>query len=187
MRAQRSNPGANKSLDCFGARAPRNDVAKTYVRLPAAHRARVLQTETLRNREGAGKTGRWPRPWPACNKESRRQSPQVWPKLPAFPARWFDGLYVLSPGTGFLAPVVKRNAQASSPNLAPAPGRQDHTTSPSTPIALVERSRHVHRSPLHVRDDAYAPVVGAERQELNHRFRKSERYLFLSEELDKTR
>jgi hypothetical protein len=35
--------------------------------------------------EGAGKTGRWPRPWPACNTKSRRQSPQVWPNTPGLP------------------------------------------------------------------------------------------------------
>jgi hypothetical protein len=38
--------------------------------------------------EGAGNAGRWPRPWPACNKKRRRQSPQVQPNRPAFPARW---------------------------------------------------------------------------------------------------
>jgi len=38
--------------------------------------------------EGAGKTGRRRRPWPACSKKSRRQLPQVQPDHPAFPARW---------------------------------------------------------------------------------------------------
>ena len=28
------------------------------------------------------------------------------PDHPAFPARWFDGLYVISPGTGLFAPVA---------------------------------------------------------------------------------
>src|SRR5689334_11806415 len=32
--------------------------------------------------------------------------PQVRAEHPAFPARWFTGLYVISPGTGVLAPVV---------------------------------------------------------------------------------
>src|SRR5690349_22910715 len=59
--------------------------------------------------EGAGKAGRWPRPWPACRKKCRRQSPQVWPKRPAFPARWAYGLYALSPGTGSLAPVIRES------------------------------------------------------------------------------
>jgi hypothetical protein len=46
-------------------------------------------------------------------------------------------------------------------NLAPAWARQDHTTSPS---AKTRRSSfgafRVHRIPLHVRDDAYAPPEG---------------------------
>ena len=46
-----------------------------------------VQSVSLHQLEGAGKTGRWPRPWPACNKECRRQSPQVWPNNPTFPAR----------------------------------------------------------------------------------------------------
>src|ERR1700743_1980051 len=33
-------------------------------------------------------------------------------------------------------------------SLTPAPGCQDHTTSPSTPAELVQRLDHVHRSPL---------------------------------------
>ena len=51
---------------------------------------------------GAGRN-----PWPACRKKRRRQSPQVQPKQPAFPARWFERLYVISPGTGLIAPVVR--------------------------------------------------------------------------------
>src|SRR5262249_5480940 len=47
---------------------------------------------------------------------------------PAFPARWLDRLYALSPGTGVLAPVIGIVA-----NLASAPGCQDHTISPSCP------------------------------------------------------
>lgn len=35
--------------------------------------------------EGAGKAGRWPRPWPASRKNSWRQSPQVWPNTPGLP------------------------------------------------------------------------------------------------------
>jgi hypothetical protein len=44
---------------------------------------------------------------------------------------------------------------------------------------------HVHRIPHHVRDDAYAPRVGAEQEELNHIFRKNESRLFFTEALDK--
>src|SRR5260370_2004588 len=48
--------------------------------------------------------------------------------IPAFPARWFTAYFALSPVTGFLATVPLRILPQS---LAPALGRQDHTTSPS--------------------------------------------------------
>src|SRR3984885_759186 len=50
-------------------------------------------------------------------------------------------------------------------NLAPASGRRDHTTSPSASVPLVLRHCRVHRIPLHVRDDAYAPLAEAGRWE----------------------
>jgi hypothetical protein len=46
--------------------------------------------------------------------------------------QWFTAYIVLSPATGFLATVVMR---IKSTNLTPAPGRQDHTFSPSARIA----------------------------------------------------
>jgi hypothetical protein len=56
------------------------------------------------------------------------------------------GLYVISSGTGLIAPVtpllVKSNAR-----LVSAPGDQDHTTSPSVLASVVHRRSHVHRSP----------------------------------------
>jgi hypothetical protein len=44
-------------------------------------------------------------------------------------------------------------------NLAPAWARQDHTTSPSVSLLLVSQHNHVHRIPLHVRDDRDTPLV----------------------------
>jgi len=46
------------------------------------------------------------------------------------PREMVYGLYALSPGTGFVAPVARKTRQHLS-SLASAPGRQDHTTSPS--------------------------------------------------------
>jgi hypothetical protein len=82
---------AKEGLDCFGARAPRNDDPETArLRVLAACFARVVHhSHTLDIKEGAGKAGRSPRPWPASNKKSWRQLPQVRPRNPAFPARWF--------------------------------------------------------------------------------------------------
>jgi hypothetical protein len=57
-----------------------------------AFRVRVLGMTCPRDDEGAGNAGRWPHPWPACRKNSRRQSPQVSRDIPAFPARWLYGL-----------------------------------------------------------------------------------------------
>src|SRR5215470_17734785 len=60
-----------------------------------------------RREEGAGNAGCSPHPWPACNKKSRRQSPQVRRNSPAFPARWFYGLLrTLLGEPGFIATVV---------------------------------------------------------------------------------
>ncbi len=73
--------------------------------------------------EGAGKAGRWPRPWPACRKECRRQSPQVWPKHPALPARWFYDLYAISLGTGCLAPITRRQLISNAHKLDLSTGR----------------------------------------------------------------
>jgi hypothetical protein len=47
-------------------------------------------------------------------------------------------------------------------NLAPASGRQDHTTSPSAIITLVSRDISVHRIPPHVRDDRDPPLLSGE-------------------------
>src|ERR1044071_5188683 len=78
---------------------------------------------------------------------------------PAFPARMVYGLYELSSGTGSLAPVV-RAARPSIADLTSAPGRQDHTTSPSAASSLVLRDRTRPPHPLlNVRDDAYAPPI----------------------------
>src|SRR5579864_8410486 len=87
--------------------------------------------------EGAGKTGRWPLPWPACSKKSRRQSPQVWPGRPALPARWLYGFLRALPGVrDLLVTVAGRSSPAS---LAPAQGCQDHTPSPYASVSLVQR------------------------------------------------
>src|SRR6266567_6748410 len=78
---------------------------------------------------------------------------------PAFPARWVTAYFVLSPVTGFVATVIKR---IFPQNLAPAPGRQDHTTSPSATTAFVFRRHRVHRIPPHVRDDRDPPLSSGE-------------------------
>ncbi len=110
---------------------------------------------------GAGRN-----PWPACNKESRRQSPQVQPDHPAFPARWVSVLYVISPGTGCLAPVASgsssppawhqhRDARTTrfqrprkTPHRATTASRRSPARDRSTPF--VQRHRRSHRIPPRV-------------------------------------
>ena len=67
-------------------------------------------------------------------------------KHPAFPTQWFYGLYVISPVTGLFCHRRSRGI-VSHENLAPASGRQDHTTSPSAIASLVLRRYDVHRIP----------------------------------------
>ena len=63
----------------------------------------------LITKEGAGKAGRWPRPWPACSKKSRRQSPQVWPGTPGLPRATVGTAYTWSPWcTGLVGHHARR-------------------------------------------------------------------------------
>jgi hypothetical protein len=71
----------------------------------------------------------------------------------------FTAYFVLSPVTGFLATVTSLGLILR--NLAPAPGRQDHTTSPSATITLVSRDISVHRIPPRVRD-VRTPLLSGE-------------------------
>ena len=65
------------------------------------------------------------------------------PHQPAFPARWFYGFLRALPGDrAFLPPSLVN----SSTNLAPASGRQNHTTSPSATALLVLQH---HQRPSH--------------------------------------
>jgi hypothetical protein len=70
---------------------------------------------------------------------------------PAFPARWFYGLFRALPGDrAFLPPSPPRSLLLE--NLTPASGRQDHTTSPSASSAarLASPRRPPHPAPTFV-------------------------------------
>src|SRR5882724_2768526 len=56
------------------------------------------------------------------------------------------GSFALSLVTGLVC--HHRQRKISSANLTPASGRQDHTTSPSASVRLVQRFIRVHRIPL---------------------------------------
>src|SRR6202035_5421879 len=84
-------------------------------------------------------------PMARLQQKSRRQSPQVRPDQPAFPARWCYGLYRALPGDLCLVATVVREINPAT--LAPASERQDHTTSPSASATFVSRALSVHRIP----------------------------------------
>ena len=86
---------------------------------------------------------------PAQTKIARARKPQVQAVItPAFPARWFYGLYGLSSVNQRLPPSPAQCASIVA-NLAPAWARQDHTTSPSATYAARQsaRSRPPHSAP----------------------------------------
>jgi hypothetical protein len=66
--------------------------------------------------------------------------------------------FVLSPVTGLFV-TVAGVMRSIITNLTPAPGRQDHTTSPSASHAVRQKRACVHRIPPHVRDDRETPLV----------------------------
>jgi hypothetical protein len=69
-------------------------------------------------------------------------------------------------GPGSFAPVVSQGVTPQT--LAPASGRQDHTTSPSASGSPVKRAARVHRIPLRVRDVAQRPSVGRDAGKNTH-------------------
>jgi hypothetical protein len=132
------------SANRFAAIVKRSQ-ARNHVLAACTARA-VLCNNALNIERAQGRpdVGRHPRP--ACNKERRRQSPQVQPDQPAFPCASGLRLTSRSPqGPAFLP--LSLACLIEHATLAPAPGRQDHTTSPSAKATLVQRSLHVHRSP----------------------------------------
>ena len=106
------------------------------------------------------------------------------PHQPAFPARWFYGFLRALPGDrAFLPPSLVN----SSTNLAPASGRQNHTTSPSAtaPLVLQHHRRPSHPAPRFV-TIAIRPLGGAgwHRSIAVSTNRKSEK--FFEDGLDRT-
>ena len=78
------------------------------------------------------------------------------------PRNGFNGLFRALPGDRACLPPSP--VKSFSPNLTPASGRQDHTTSPSASKRLRQRAPHVHRIPPRVRDDREPPLCGTGRR-----------------------
>src|SRR5689334_2247125 len=66
--------------------------------------------------------------------------------IPAFPAQWFYGLYVLSPGKRPFLPPLPAGLTA---NVAPGSRRQDHTTSPYASSVFVRHASMPDASRVH--------------------------------------
>jgi hypothetical protein len=108
-----------------------------------------ISSPSLR-REGAGKAGRWPRPWPACDKKSRRQSPQVWPDTSGLPCAMVWRLIRALPGDRLDCPRV---ATTRCARYAGHQHRGARTTRFHRRIKVVRRhddhaaTRYAHRIP----------------------------------------
>jgi hypothetical protein len=129
-----------------------------HIRVPAARSQRPgFAIMSALEREGAGKAGYPPIPMVRVQQKSTRQNHRI-SQISGLPAQWFYGLYVISPGTGLIAPVA-RNARHEHRDLSastgtPGPhdfavrahdGRPPSPTRPSQPASTY-------------RDDAYAPL-----------------------------
>ncbi len=130
------------ALDCFVASL----LAMTAKRHASSPPRRVapefcfthhpLQRQRAQGRPG-GRCTRGPR----AEKNCASASPQVQAVItPAFPARWFDGLYVISPVNLADCHRHPREAWQLRLDLSAEPlGRQDHTISPYADAPLVNR------------------------------------------------
>jgi len=94
----------------------------------AACSARAWLQDVPRSKRAQGRPGIDRYPWSACRKKARGRTTGS-AKYPAFPARWIDGLYALSPVPGLVG--HRRHTDHHQRGLASASGCQDHTTSPS--------------------------------------------------------
>ena len=77
----------------------------------------------------------------------------------------FTAYNVISPENGSFASVAPEKLRLSW-DLAPAPRRPNHTTSPYASGAYVYRAISVHRISPHVRDDRERPSSAVRRAEL---------------------
>jgi hypothetical protein len=101
------------TLDCFASLAM---TRSTYGRVLAARFVpELFKNVTLIKTEGAGNAGRWPHPWPACEKNAGGRYHRFSRDIPAFPARWLERLLRVLPGApGFLATVACATREAPS-------------------------------------------------------------------------
>jgi hypothetical protein len=211
LRAQRSNPDCRRGeiLDCFATLAMTratiltachdhatstvatsgsrrcqvhdSNSMRTSVHSLAASMARALRIHRPRN-DGGRREGRAPTaPMVACNKHAVVTTGTS--RTSGLPCAMSCGLYVISPGTGFLAPVTgamlshRRRLDAS----IGAPGPHDFAVR-MMPFVRARKHTATSSRPPHpapdVRDDAYVPLVGQDGAEYAHIPKKRNREIF---------
>jgi hypothetical protein len=166
-------------MDCVVARAPRNDENGASTCILAARNARLLHRLSPPKLEGAGNAGRWQHPWPACNKKSRRQSPQVRRTIRHSLRDGLRLMVTLPGGPGFDSPrhVAKRLAKLDLSVGRPGP----HAFARPLVASLVSRShlRPPQPASRFVTIGRNVPLDEAEWAATNHDFCFSAINLFL--------
>src|SRR5215218_9348599 len=122
-------------------------------RVLAAHCARGLpETSCPLNQRAQGRPGACCTRGLACDlrKQNCTRAYRAARTLRPSLRNGFTAYFVLSPENGSFASVIGETLPA---NVAPAPRRPNHTTSPYAPGAYVSRTCFVHRISPHVRDD----------------------------------
>jgi hypothetical protein len=126
---------------------------------------RDLPNRFPQQKEGAGKTGctLHPRSRVQTAQKNAHEHTGSAETLRPSPRNGFTTYSVLSLVTGFLATIVSR---ALPQNLAPASGRQNHTTSPSASRAVRQSASASTASHRAFRDDREPPLLSGETGEL---------------------
>jgi hypothetical protein len=136
-------------LDCFVARAPRNDALTHTSTFSRQTFTRAVHCRVPRKTEGAGNARRSTHPQPRVRKKSTRDSHHRSTATIRHSLReWFYGLLRALPGDRAFLPPSPARCESIVATLTPASGRRNHTTSPSAkPRRSSVRRARVHRIP----------------------------------------
>src|SRR5258705_9077118 len=164
-RSEAIHSAVSGEVDCFAAVAMTGERAFAFSRRLTPEVCIFVWPSS--KSEGAGKTGclLHPRSRVRFAQTKVHTSIQRSGNTPAFPAQWLYGLLRALPGERLFC--LRRPREASLlQDLAPAPRRPNHTTSPYASGAYVYRALSVHRISPRVRDDGQRPSSAVRRAEL---------------------
>jgi hypothetical protein len=120
---------------------------ETHLRLPATHHARGMSKQRALDNRGRRKGRELAAPMARLQKKMQAAGTTGSAETSRPSLREWVTDYTRSPqGPAFL-PLSLATLVESIANLTPAPGCQDHTTSPSASMPYVNRHQRVHRSP----------------------------------------